>query len=135
MSRYKRARYGVYIDSEEAHHKEQNMAGCCMSIYDIWHGHVRILPLYGGGTTATQRRYSSRNFAFTPSGGAQLPRDNIRSHQALRSPRDLFHESFDARSNCDMPRPRSRELDVRSALDVGKHAERGCGQVRLPQAR
>ena len=29
-----------YMGSEEAHHKEQNMAGCCMSIYDISHGHV-----------------------------------------------------------------------------------------------
>lgn len=35
-----------------AHHKEQNMAGCCMSIYDIWRGHVRysITPRHRGTT-------------------------------------------------------------------------------------
>jgi hypothetical protein len=30
-----------YMGSEDGA-SQQNMAGCCMSIYDIWHGHVHL---------------------------------------------------------------------------------------------
>jgi hypothetical protein len=51
---------------KKAHHKEQNMAGCCMSIYDIWHGHMH--QYYSTAEARLfdyRRRYSSQVFAFT----------------------------------------------------------------------